>query len=174
MSDLGVLVTLDEESLKNRAILDYTSRDFTAIRAQLVGLAKGYLPAWNTAGESPDFGTLLLELFAYMGDTLHYYIDRTASEAFLSTAIRRQSVYYIADMLGYQPVGQHSASVLLTFNITIPVEEEASSFDKVVLPKGTKVHNTVDNASDLVVFEIGQEVVLDPSAPVEQQTVEVF
>ena len=29
-----------------------------------------------------------------------FYIDRTASEAFLATAIRPQSVYYIADMLG--------------------------------------------------------------------------
>ena len=37
------------------------------------------MPEWTTAGEAPDFGTLLLELFAYMGDTLNFYIDRTAS-----------------------------------------------------------------------------------------------
>ena len=120
MTDIGVLVTLDEESLKEQAVLDYTSRDFLAIRAQLVGLAKGRMPDWNTAGESSDFGTLLMEIFAYMGDTLNFYIDRTASEAFLSTAVRRQSVYYIADMLGYTPIGQHGASVYLTFKIESP------------------------------------------------------
>ena len=48
------------------------------------------MPEWKTAGEAADFGTLLIELFAYMGDMLHFYIDRTASEAFLGTAMRRQ------------------------------------------------------------------------------------
>ena len=61
------------------------------------------MPDWQTAGESVDFGTLLIELFAYMGDTLNFYIDRTASEAFLATAVRPQSVMYIADMLGTRP-----------------------------------------------------------------------
>ena len=42
------------------------------------------MPEWKTAGEAADFGTLMMELFAYMGDTLNFYIDRTASEAFLA------------------------------------------------------------------------------------------
>jgi hypothetical protein len=147
MSDIGVLVTLDEEALKNQAILDYTSRDFVAIRAQLVGLAKGIMPDWSTAGEASDFGTLLLELFAYMGDTLNYYIDRTASEAFLSTAVRKQSVFYIADMLGYTPIGQHAASVYLSFSMEDPAEEQ--SLPDVTLPKGTKVTSSADNADSM-------------------------
>ena len=53
---------------RSKVVLDYTSRDFTAIRAQLIGLAKGLMPEWETAGEASDFGTLLLELFSYMGD----------------------------------------------------------------------------------------------------------
>ena len=80
MSDVGVIIDLDDQSIeRSKVVLDYTSRDFTAIRAQLIGLAKGMMPDWQTAGEAPDFGTLLLELFAYMGDVLHYYIDRTAA-----------------------------------------------------------------------------------------------
>ena len=86
------------QDLTTNVVLDYTSRDFTAIRAQLVGLARGIMPEWTTVGEPSDFGTLLLELFAYLGDVMHFYIDRTASEAFLGTAVRRQSVLYIADM----------------------------------------------------------------------------
>ena len=100
-----------------RVILDYTSRDFVAIRTQMVGLARGLMPDWQTVGETGDFGTLLLELFAYMGDVLNFYIDRAASEAFLGTALRRQSVLYIADMFGYKPVGQHSANVRLLFDL---------------------------------------------------------
>lgn len=102
-------------STTNRVVLDYTSRDYKAIRSMLVGLAKGFMPEWTTVGETGDFGTLLLELYAYAGDINNYYIDRIASEAFLGTAIRRQSIMYIADMLGYIPIGQRSATVPLSF-----------------------------------------------------------
>jgi len=102
-------------STTNRIVLDYTSRDYKAIRSMLVGLAKGLMPEWTTVGETGDFGTLLLELYAYAGDVNNYYIDRIASEAFLGTAIRRQSVMYIADMLGYVPIGQRAATVPLSF-----------------------------------------------------------
>lgn len=98
-----------------RVVLDYTSRDYKSIRSMLVGLAKGYMPDWTTVGETGDFGTLLLELYAYAGDVMNYYIDRVASEAFLGTAVRRQSVLYIADMLGYQPMGRRAATVPVTF-----------------------------------------------------------
>ena len=148
---------LEDQDIDSRVVLDYTSRDFTAIRSQLVGLARGLMPEWETAGEPSDFGTLLMELFAYMGDVLHFYIDRTASEAFLGSAIRQQSVLYIANMLGYTPIGQQSASVTLEFSI------DANATEKVVIPKGTRVHNSAANADDLIVFETDLEVVLDPT-----------
>ena len=118
-------------------ILDYTARDFDAIRSMLVGTAKGKMPEWETLGEVNDIGTLLLEIFAYMGDTTNYYIDRIASEAFLGTAQRRQSVLYLAEMLGYKPLGQQAASVLLSVtlaadangSVTIEGGEEVTAAD---------------------------------------------
>jgi len=148
---------LEDQDIDSRVVLDYTNRDFTAIRSQLVGLARGLMPEWETAGEPSDFGTLLMELFAYMGDVLHFYIDRTASEAFLGSAIRQQSVLYIANMLGYTPIGQQSASVTLEFSI------DANATERVVIPMGTRVHNQTDNADNLIVFETDLEVVLDPT-----------
>jgi hypothetical protein len=146
-----VFSTLEDSS---NVVLDYTSRDFTAIRSQLVGLARGFMPEWETIGEASDFGTLLLELFAYMGDVMHFYIDRTASEAFLGTALRRQSVLYIADMLGYTPIGQQSAIVILQFSLDINAVED------VTLPAGTRVHNDASNADSLIVFETDADVIL--------------
>jgi hypothetical protein len=167
MSDVGVIIDLDDENIDNsKVVLDYTSRDFTAIRAQLVGLAKGLMPDWQTAGEASDFGTLILELFAYMGDVLHFYIDRTASEAFLSTAVRRESVLYIADMMGYNPIGQQSASVPLTFTIAEDDPDAPGTVKPVTIPVGTRVFNEASNADELVVFELTTEVKLDPKVPV--------
>jgi hypothetical protein len=160
MSDFGTLVSLDEQPTEaSTVILDYTNRDFTAIRAQLIGLAKGLMPDWEPAGEASDFGTLLVELFAYMGDVMHYYIDRTASEAFIATAVRRQSMLYIADMLGYTPVGQHGAIVELTFTL------DPTATEDVTLTKGTMIHNEPANAEEMVVFELESAVTLYAREP---------
>jgi nucleotide-binding universal stress UspA family protein len=148
---------LERQDIDSRIVLDYTSRDFTAIRSQLVGLARGLMPDYETAGEASDFGTLLMEIFAYMGDVMHFYIDRTASEAFLGSAIRQQSVLYIANMLGYTPIGQQSASVTLSFEI------DRNATAPVVIPQGTRVHNSTNNADNLIVFETDIEVKLDPT-----------
>lgn len=149
MSEQSIYLEEDQEV---KAVLDYTSRDFAAIRTQLIGLAKGFMPEWETAGEASDFGTLLLELFAYMGDVQNFYIDRAASEAFLGTALRRSSVMYIADMLGYKPVGQHSSTVRLRFSV--PSDDTVEDDFTITLPAGTRIHNEADNADDVIVFEL--------------------
>jgi hypothetical protein len=95
--------------------MDYTNRDYDSIRGFLVTTARTVMPDWATAGEVGDFGTLLLELFSVAGDGLNYYIDRVGAEPFLQTAVRRQSMLAIADLLGYVPVAQQAATVVLTF-----------------------------------------------------------
>ena len=144
------------ETTKNTVVIDYTSRDFDAIRSMLVGIAKGKLPEWLTVGQASDFGTLLLELYAYMGDVTNYYIDRVGSEAFLGTAQRRQSIYYIADMLGYKPLGQRAAVVSMTFTLS------ATATANVTVPSGTMVSTRSSNDGSAIYFETDYDITLIP------------
>ena len=61
---------------------------------------------------------------------------------------------YIADMMGYSPIGQQAASVALTFTMRDP---DPSSRALRHHPMGTRVYNRPDNADALIVFET-QEV----------------
>lgn len=157
--------------MADRTALDYTARDFEAIRSMLVGIAQGSIPEWRTVGEPNDFGTLLIELYAYMGDVMNFYIDRVASEAFLGTAQLRQSVMYMAEMLGYKPLGQRAAIVPLVFTATDP------SGGDITIPAGTRVETNEDasSAGDLatppVVFETDYTVVIPLSTGVNSVTV---
>jgi Baseplate J-like protein len=128
-------------------ILDYSARDFESIRSLLVGLARGIIPEWRTVGEANDFGTLLLELYAYMGDVTNYYIDRVSSEAFLGTAQRRQSVLYMAEMLGYKPIGQHAAITTLSFSLSPSYEGSLQ------VPAGTLVSTGGTESEEVIYFE---------------------
>ena len=144
----------------SQLILDYTARDFDTLRSMLVGLGKGLFPEWKTIGEANDFGTLLLEEYAYMGDILNFYIDRVASEAFLGTAQRRQSVLYIAEQQGYSPIGQRAAVVSLTFTLS---NNYPGELNELTIPQGTKVYTTADatTATTSVYFETDSSLILD-------------
>ena len=94
--------------------VDYTSRDYASILADMTTLIPNFSPAW-TNRDPADFGMTILELFAYMGDLLNYYIDRSANESFITTATQRQSVLQLAKLLGYTPADSTPATVTLTF-----------------------------------------------------------
>jgi len=112
--------------------VDYTSRDYTSLRDDMISLIPDYAPKW-TNREPSDFGMTMLELFAYMGDLLNYYVDRSANEAFIGTASQRDSVLQISRLLGYKPVENTGAKVTLTFYnstaspITVPAKTQVST-----------------------------------------------
>jgi hypothetical protein len=60
------------------------------------------LPQWKDFKNEADFGNVLLELFAQMGDILSYYQDRVANESFLGTARTRRSVIEHLRLIGYR------------------------------------------------------------------------
>jgi Baseplate J-like protein len=109
--------------------IDYTSRDYYALRNDLVTRMQTRLSDW--IGNDPaDFGLALVESFAYMGDLINYYIDRAANESFIGTATQRQSVINIANTYGYYPAGYRAAYVTITLT--------NSSSTELVIPKGTQ------------------------------------
>jgi len=130
--------------------MDYTDRDFDSIRTFLISAARGFMPEWQTVGEAADFGTLLIELYAYVGDILNYYIDRVAAEPFLASAVRRQSVLAIADMLGYVPVAQQAATGVVTFTIT---NDNAYVDNVLQIPSGTVLQTQASESAGAVFFE---------------------
>lgn len=126
--------------------IDYTSRDYSSIRSDMTTLISNFSPTW-TNRDPADFGMTLIELFAYMGDILNYYIDRAANEGFLATATQRQSVLQLASLLGYTPTDSSAATTALTFTNT--------TGSSVSLPALTQVSTSlISNATTAqVIFE---------------------
>jgi hypothetical protein len=129
--------------------VDYTSKDYTSIKEDMVSLIPSYLPAW-TNRDSADFGITLIELFAYMGDVLNYYIDRSANEAFISTASQRDSVLQIARLLGYSPTKSIAATVTLTFY--------NSTASAITVPAKTQVATSSLTSGSQIIFETNSAV----------------
>lgn len=106
---------------------DYTTRDFSTIKSELLERATRSLPEWTDRNNS-DFMMALIDLWSYAADVLHYYIDRAAGEAFLPTVTQRESVLAFANLYDYVPNGVSSAVA------TVSVYNSGAS---VSLPLGT-------------------------------------
>jgi hypothetical protein len=133
--------------------IDYTSRDYASIREDLIDLIQYFAPEW-TNRDPADFGITILEAFAFMGDNLHYYIDRAANEGFITTSSQRDNVLQLARLLGYQATDNTASKVTLTF--------QNSLTETITVPKLTKVatSNVVSSSSPQIIFETDAQVVV--------------
>lgn len=91
---------------------DFASRDYATIRNDLLSRASRVAPEWVDRDPS-DFGVLLVDLWAYMGDVMHYYIDRAAGEAFVSTATQRESLLALSNLFDYTPFTRTASSAVV-------------------------------------------------------------
>lgn len=137
-------------------VIDYTSRDFEGLRASLLTYARDAFPDWQPSSEG-DFGVLLLEALAYVGDITNYYVDQSKQEAYLPTATQRQSVLNIAEMLGYLP----HTGIASTATVTLQTDTDSLA---TIVPIGTQlVTEMVDDLDAQIVFETTALVTVPPA-----------
>jgi len=106
-----------------RPVIDYLARDYESLLAAMHALIPQRLPEWTDFADEADFGNVLLELFAHVGDILSYYTDRVANESFLSTARSRRSVIDHLRLIGYQLATAAPAAALLTVTVAADVSD---------------------------------------------------
>lgn len=98
--------------------IDYMARDYDSLLRSMRELIPAKLPEWRDHESEADFGNVLLQLFAHMGDILSYYQDRVANESFLTTAQTRRSIIHHLRLIGYRLATAAPASVNL--RLTVP------------------------------------------------------
>ena len=54
--------------------VDCTDKDFDALRQRLIALIGSAFPDWSDFSVA-SFGNVLLEMYAFVGDVLGYYLD---------------------------------------------------------------------------------------------------
>lgn len=138
-------------ALQPPTAIDYTSKDWIGFVTSMLNYAQVAFPEWDTSSEG-DFGVMLVELFAYMGDILSFYGDRLTQEAYLPTATQRLSILNIAQLLGYIPTNGSPAQGTVTLQTSNPGVA-------VVVPANTQIATSFDTASDQpIIFETNNSV----------------
>ena len=119
--------------MSNEIQIDYTSRDFDALKTDLVNLINARTNIDWDASDPSDLGAVLVEAFAYMGDIMSYYLDRVANETTVDTAVKRETLLNFAKLYGYKPSGPTPATITILFKLIMIIY--STSFNSTLLPK---------------------------------------
>ena len=130
--------------------INYTAREFESLRLEFKDMVRRAVPDWVDSDGS--FEMVLLDAYAYMGDILNFYVDRVAAEAFLQTAVRRDSILRIAQTFGYVPTPQVAARGMVRFT-------KVPAIGNVVVPAGTQVFSQKEGERP-VVFETVEDALV--------------
>jgi len=135
--------------------LDYTDKDFDALRARLIALVKSVFPDWSDFSVA-SFGNVLIEMYAFVGDVVTFYLDNQARESRLSTATQRKNVIALARMLGYKLHGARAATAEVLLKLARPPSAD------VVIPAGTVVRT--QEVTEPVRFQLLADVTIPAGA----------
>lgn len=101
------------ESFRNA---DFQSYDFQTLRKSMIDYLRIYYPEdFNDFTESSEF-IALVDMIAFLGQSLAFRTDLNARENFIDTAERRDSVLKLARLVSYVPKRNQAATGFLKFD----------------------------------------------------------
>ncbi len=101
--------------------VSYLNKDFKGFKDKLNSFAQVYFPDISNDFNESSPGQMFIEMSAYVGDVLSYYIDNSLRESLLLHAQERSNVMDIARGIGYKPVNSSPARVDLDVYLLLPV-----------------------------------------------------
>tara|TARA_Y100000114_G_scaffold156368_1_gene183336 strand:- start:3032 stop:4891 length:1860 start_codon:yes stop_codon:yes gene_type:complete len=149
--------------------IKYINKDFNSLRSRLIEYTKTYFPDTFNDFSPSSTGMLFMEMAAYVGDVLSFYIDNQIQETYIQRARQTSNIFNLAYLLGYRPKVTSAATVDVEFFQQLPAKtvsgEKVPDYDYALLiPENTTVSST-DNQSfiieDPVDFSVSSS--LDPT-----------
>jgi hypothetical protein len=108
--------------------IKYLNKDFTELRSSLVNYAKTYFPTTYNDFTPASPGMMFMEMAAYVGDVLSFYLDNQFQETFLQYARQTNNLYELAYMFGYKPNVTGVALADINFYQQVPAKLSGSTY----------------------------------------------
>ena len=134
----------------------YINRDFSTLRENLIQYSRTYFPNTYNDFSETSTGMLFMEMAAYVGDVLSFYLDNQIQETFIQKARQTTNLYALAYSMGYVPKVTTVATVELDFFQQVPSKLSASmyvpDFDyALVIPESTQISSNVDSTMNFII-----------------------
>ena len=134
----------DKNQLKQSNV-NYVGRDFNELKSSLMQYVQSYFPNTYKDFNETSPGMMLIELSAYVGDVLNFYVDQQYKELLLPLAEEKKNILNIAKTYGYKAKPISPSYVTLTVKQTLStIQGEPNYSEAAVINKGMQVNPTAD------------------------------
>ena len=156
--------------------VNYVGKDFNDLKSNLMKYVQSYFPNTYKDFNETSPGMMLLELSAYVGDVLNFYIDQQYKEMMIPLTEDKRNLMILAKSHGYKINSIAPAYANLTFTTTINADTAGkplyTSAGCVTLDRGVRIASSDDSTLifetlGVVDFKISSSA--DPAAVVTQQ-----
>ena len=108
--------------------VNYLGREFSSIRNNLIEFAKSYFPKTYNDFNEADPGMMFIEMAAYVGDLLNFYVDNQYRETLLHSAEEKKNIFKIAQSYGYKPKLSTPATAICDLSVEVPAIQVGDTF----------------------------------------------
>lgn len=109
-----------KKKIKKQRNLSYLQKDFESFRSELVSYARQHYPDKIYDFSESSLAGLFVDMAAYVGDTMSYYLDHQFNELFLDTAVENDNIERLIRLNGIDIRGPSPSTCELRIEVTIP------------------------------------------------------
>ena len=136
--------------------ITYINKDFTELRANLINYAKTYFPTTYNDFTPTSPGMMFMEMAAYVGDILSFYLDNQFQENYLQYARQTNNLFELAYMFGYKPNVTQVATTNITFYQQVPSILSGSTYIPdytyaLFIPSNSSITSTIKNIQPFLI-----------------------
>jgi hypothetical protein len=150
---------------------NYINKDFATMKNSLMEYAKSYFPDTYKDFNETSPGMMLIEMSAYVGDVLSFYIDQQYRESLLPLAEERRNIVTLAGVLGYKirPIIPATVKLTMTQTVAALADGEIPDYSEgVTIERGMQVEATSNSdvkfeTLDVVDFRVSGSIDPPPS-----------
>ena len=101
--------------------ISYLNKDFSSFKSDLVNYAKTYFPTSYNDFSETSVGGMFLEMSAYVGDVLSFYLDNQFQENLFLYTKEKENIMSMAYTLGYRPKNSYASTTTVDIYQLMPV-----------------------------------------------------
>ncbi len=128
--------------------INYLNKDFNQFKTSLVDYAKTYFPTVYNDFTPSSPGMMFMEMSAYIGDVLSFYLDNQIQETFLQYTRQQNNIYNLAYTMGYRPKVTSVATVDIDVYQQVPANGSSPDYSYSLQVKpNTSIKSNTNNST---------------------------
>ena len=136
----------------------YLNKDFDSLRSDLITYTRAFYPDRIQDFSEASLGGALIDMAAYVGDVMSFYLDHQFGELFVDTAVENSNIENLIRGSGVEITGNSPAVVDLNFAIEVPAVKVGTAFEPLPSSLPKILQGTISAASNGTRFEMTEDI----------------